>query len=147
MIIICTDEAPAGVPAPTTMLTDVALSHTGAVTAVPELGSAPTLALNEALMKLAPYTVMVLPAYATDGATEVDKGCPNILRIVGTSIVGPYAYDNCTDVSPILVLCWIYTATEDELIQYAPLCIPNLAIGPTLAVKCVLKKLVPYTVI
>ncbi len=48
----------------------VELSHTGAVAAVPELGVAPTLALSEALMKLAPYTVMVLPAYANEGTNS-----------------------------------------------------------------------------
>ena len=57
-----TDDAPAGVPAPITTTTLDTLETTQDVADVPELGVAPTLAVQtNPGMKLVPVTVMVLP--------------------------------------------------------------------------------------
>ena len=56
------DDAPAGVPAPITTTVLVAVKTKQDVAAVPELGVAPTLAVQaNPGMKLVPVTVMVLP--------------------------------------------------------------------------------------
>ena len=73
MNVTSTDDATAGVPAPITTVTEVALTYVH-VPAVPELGVAPTLAVHSALMKFVPVTVMVLPTYAEVGAMEVAMG-------------------------------------------------------------------------
>ena len=60
--VTSTDDAPAGVPAPITTTVLAAVETTQDVAAVPELGVAPTLAVQtNPGMKLVPVTVMVLP--------------------------------------------------------------------------------------
>ena len=60
---ISKDDAAAGVPAPITTTAAVALATVQDPAAVPEPGVAPTRALHaKPGMKLAPVTVMVLPA-------------------------------------------------------------------------------------
>ena len=49
-----TEETPRIVPAPIEIVNDVELNHTGKVANTPELGAAPTLAINVALMKFVP---------------------------------------------------------------------------------------------
>ena len=59
----CTDDAAASVLAPTTTTAVLALATKQDEAAAPELGVAPTLALQAyPTMKLVPVTVMVLPA-------------------------------------------------------------------------------------
>ena len=71
--VTSTDDAAAGVFAPITMVTEVALTYVHAAS-VPKLGVAPTFAVHAELMKSVPVTVMVLPTYAAVGATEVAVG-------------------------------------------------------------------------
>ena len=60
--VTSTDDAAMAVPAAITTTTVVALADVQDVAGVPELGVAPTLALQaKPEMKLAPVTVMVLP--------------------------------------------------------------------------------------
>ena len=70
--VTSTDDATAGVPAPITTVTVVALAYVH-VAEVPVLGVAPTLA-EQALMKFVPVTVMVLPTYVEEGAMEFAEG-------------------------------------------------------------------------
>ena len=59
--VTSTDDSAAGVPAPITTTTVVALAYVH-VAEVPELGVAPTFAVHaNPAMKLVPVTVMVLP--------------------------------------------------------------------------------------
>jgi len=152
MYVNSTEAAPRAVPAPMMIRTDVALSQTGDVASTPELGGAPTLAVNDALMKLAPYTVTVLPTYATEGATEVAIGLllmvSGVPGTVATNL--SFANFNSTDAAPSGVPLFTYTITILELIQstqYAA--VPLLGINPTFALilSYGLMKLVPYTVI
>jgi hypothetical protein len=69
-----TDDNAATVPVPITMVTDVALTQTGDVAGLPELGGAPTLALNPELMKLVPDTEIVQPISENKGDMEVADG-------------------------------------------------------------------------
>ncbi len=74
----CTDDALAGVPAPTTMTAVVALTTEQDEAAVPELGVAPTLALHaKPTLKLVPVTVTVFPTKTGDGDKESTVGEPS----------------------------------------------------------------------
>ena len=80
-----TDDAPTGVFAPITTVTDVVLTTVHDMAAVPLLGVTPTLAVQaNPRMKLVPVTVMVLEQYAATGETVSTS----------TAIAGEY---NATD--------------------------------------------------
>jgi hypothetical protein len=146
-----TDEAaPRAVPAPMTIRTDVALSHTGDVAATPEQGDKPTLAVNEELMKLAPYTVTVLPTYATEGAMEVAIGL--LLMVSGVpgdvATLPPFVNVNSTDeAAPRAVPAPMTIRTDVALSHTGDVATtPELGGAPTLAANDALMKLAPYTV-
>ena len=67
-IVNSTDDAPTGVFAPITTVTDVVLTTVHDMAAVPLLGVTPTLAVQASpRMKLVPVTVMVLEQYTATG--------------------------------------------------------------------------------
>ena len=75
MNVNSTDDAAAGVPVPMTTTAVLALATVHDAAAVPELGDAPTLAVQaKPGMKLVPVTVTLLPTYAEVGAKDVAVG-------------------------------------------------------------------------
>ena len=74
--VTSTDDAAAGVPAPITTTTVVALAYSHDAAGVLVVGtSLPTLAVHaKPEIKLAPVTVIVLPTYADEGAIEAAVG-------------------------------------------------------------------------
>jgi len=78
--VTSTDDAAAGVPAPSTTTTVDALAYVH-VAEVPLLGVAPTFAVHtNPSMKLVPVTVTVLLAYADKGAIEAAVGLSVTLK-------------------------------------------------------------------
>ncbi len=69
---------------------------------MPAPGGVPTLLLIKELMKLAPYTVTVLPTYATEGATKVAIGLLLMVSgLPGTAATkSPFVNVNSTEAAP-----------------------------------------------
>jgi hypothetical protein len=117
--VTCTDDAvpgraAEGVPAPITTTTVVALAYVHDVASVPELGVAPTLAVQAALFgKFSPVTVMVLPVYAEMGAIDVAVGSEMTVSVVPATVatLAPFVNVTCTDDAAAGVFAPITTTT------------------------------------
>ncbi len=94
MNVTSTDDAAAGVFAPITTTTVVAVAYKHEKAAVPIVGKLlPTLALHaKPDMKLVPVTVIVLPRYPAAGLTEVAVGAPvtvsTVVPVVNKTVAG-----------------------------------------------------------
>jgi hypothetical protein len=146
--VTSTDDAPTGVVAPITTVTELALTYVHAA-AVPKLGVAPTFAVHALLMKFPPITVMVLPTYAEAGAMEVAAGSSLTVSVVPETVATllPFVNVTCTDDAAASVAAPITTVTEVALMYVHVASVPELGVAPTFAVHKLLMKFEPVTVI
>ncbi len=148
--VSCTDDAAAGVVAPITTVTVVALTYVHVATG-PALAVAPTLAVQaKPAMKFVPVTVMVLPTYAAAGAMESAVGLAvtrSVVPVTATT-APPFVKVSCTDDAAAGVVGPITTRTEIASINVHDAAAMPVVAGaaPTLALQVPVGKFVPITV-
>ena len=141
--VTSTDDAAAGVFAPITTTTVVALAYAHDVTA-----TVLTMAVHaNPEMKLVPVTVMVLLMYADTGAMEVAIGAATMVSVDPATVAEAPEFVNVTstDEAPAVVPAPITTTTVVALVYMHVAEMPALGGAPTLAVQA-LMKFVPVTV-
>ena len=149
--VTSTDDAAAGVFAPITTTTVVALAYAHDSAAVLVVATLlPTLAVHaEPEIKLAPVTVMVLPAYADKGAIEAAVGSALTVSVVPATVatLAPFVNVTSTDDAAAAVPAPITTAAEVALTYVHVAAVPELGVAPTLALQAKPEmKFVPVTV-
>jgi hypothetical protein len=133
-----TDDAAAGVAAPITTVTVVALAYVH-VAATPVAGAAPTLAVQaKPEMKFVPVTVMVPPADAVVGDIEVAVGLAVTVSVVPATatVLAPFVKVSSTDDAAAGVPVPITTTTVVALAYVHDVAaVPVAGAAPTLAVQ------------